>query len=89
MILACQKKIESIWVDALLGDPGSRTLEREDAWDSSDTPDSSMDQREVLVEVVVAVEDVVAASSSTVHAVDNFKSEVVDEMLPWKLGVLD
>ena len=45
-----------------------------------------MDQREVLVYVVVAVENVVAAGCSMVHAVDNSKKVVVGEDVAVETG---
>ena len=54
-------------------------MEREDSWHSSDLPNSSMAQREALVEVVVTVGNVEAAGCSMVLAVDSSKKVVVGE----------
>ena len=58
-------------------------LEHEDSWDSVDwldslgLLDSSTDRGEVLVEVVVAVDKVEAADSSTVNTADSLKEMAV------------
>ena len=69
--LACQKIVEPTCIDVPLGDPKFRTLGRED---------SSMDRKEVHVEVVVGVEIAAAVGGSKANAADNWKravSEVV------------
>ena len=59
--LACQKIVEPTCIRVPLGDTKCRALEYED---------SSMDQKEAHVEVVVAVEAVVVAGGSEAIAAD-------------------
>ena len=61
-------------------------LERENPWSSLDSTHRSIDQTEVLVEVVVAVENVVAVGCSMVHVVGNSKKVVVAEVVAMEAG---
>ena len=61
-------------------------MERNNSWHSSDLPDSSMDQREALVEVPVAVGVVEAAGCSIVHAVHSSNKVIVGERVAVETG---